>query len=264
MKLPKYLIVAAIIVAVIAAIFLVARNKKGKSPTVTTEEKVELPINTIPVEERPFITLTPDVSGHNLDLSVSGAPKEGIMEYEILYNAGDEQQGGLGSLTLTATQPLTKTILLGTRSAGGATTYHEGVTGGSLDITYGETRLKEQFNFLRYAVATTASDFTSVDGKFTLTVNPKGLKKDAVIVIMKSFGLPAPVTGKLVSGPYIFTTAEPIKGTYSASLAIPAEVTTPQVYGFSKGAWKKLTTRAAGSVLSFDPTGSSVFVLTSD
>lgn len=227
--------------------WLVVRNKKVKDPTPVVEEKVELPVNVIPVEERPFITLTPDKSGRNLEISITNAPESDQLEYEILYNAGDVQEGGLGALSLTGSEPFKKSILLGTRSAGGATTYHEGVTGGSLTVTYGETRLKEQFNFLRFDPADPV--VSSSDLRFSVTLPKTSLKKDMVVVVMKPFGLPGPLTegAKLVAGPYVYTTPDVIKGSVEVEMKLPAgEYTNVSLYTYAAGKWTELKTNKKG------------------
>lgn len=269
--MKKSTIIAIVSVILVVAIGIFFLTKKTTPKTVVEEEtKVDLPINTIPVSERPFITLSPDSTGRSLDISLSGAPAEGAMEYEMIYNASGKQEGALGSIYLgSEKQPIVKSILLGSKSGGGKITYHEGVTGGSITLTYQEIRLKESWNYLKFDP--TDPIFSSTDGKFSMTLTKAALKKDAVIITMKTFGLPAEASakegyppGKVVAGPYGYFTQTQVKGTSTVELKLPAgEHINPTIYEWSGTAWKKLVTKLDGEIVSATAT-SNVFVVTAD
>lgn len=267
-KTKLLITIIALIVAVLAVVGVVKyrQSHSGLAGTVDNDPAIDLPINVIPLEERPFITLTPDKTGHSLDIAVSGAPKTGKMEYEMIYNASGKQEGALGTISLASeTQPIIKQILLGSRSAGGATTYHEGVTGGSITVTYGETRLKESWNYLHFDAADPS--FSSVDGKLSVTLGKTALKNDQIIVTMKTFGyaktgLPTPA--KVVSGPYGYFAQTTPKGSAQISLKLPAgEHVNPTIYEWNGTTWKKLATKLSGDTVSATSTA-SVFVVTAE
>jgi len=263
MKKSALIIVVIVILALVSGIVLsVKLLTKQKVVNNNDSAAVDLPVNTIPVSERPFITLTPDTSGRNLTLAVSGAPKEGSMEYEMVYQATDKQEGALGTLTLDSeVQPIEKTILLGSRSAGGATTYHEGVTGGSFTVTYQETRLKEQWNFLRFDPSDPV--LTSPDARFSVMFDKLALKADTVVVTMKTFGLPIAIpAGNLVAGPYAFFTGLDPKGDATIEIKLPAgEHQEPTIYEWSGEDWTALKTALDGDSVTASATG-NVFVVT--
>jgi hypothetical protein len=265
MQNKRLLTTIVAIVLAVAAVILVINYRKSHTtkPTEVIENtEPDLPINTIPVSERPFITLTPDKTGHSLSISVSGAPQKGSMEYEMVYSASGKQEGALGTIQLASEkQPIVKDILLGSRSAGGATTYHEGVTGGSLTLTYDNTRLKESWNYLHFDPSDPSVSTT--DGKLTVNLTKTALKKDEVIVTMKTFGYPK-LEGQVVAGPYGYFSQTPIKGTSSVELKLPAgDHTNPTIYEWSGTAWKKLTTKLTGDTVSATVSG-NVFVVTAD
>ncbi|KKU14669.1 MAG: hypothetical protein UX21_C0013G0002 [Microgenomates group bacterium GW2011_GWC2_45_8] len=262
MKKPALIIIS--LICLIGLIWLII-SKKSTPTSPTAEQAVDLPINTIPLTDRPFITLSPDSTGRSLDISISGAPKEGNMEYEMIYNASGKQEGALGSIFLgSEKQLIVKSILLGSKSGGGKVTYHEGVTGGSLTVTYGlpaqagETRLKESWNYLHFDL--TDPTISSTDGRFSMTFPKTSLKKDSVIITMKTFGydktgLPAETSVK--AGPYGYFTQTPIKGSAQISLKLPAgEHVNPTIFEWNGSAlpaqagWKKLTTKLAGDTVS--------------
>ena len=184
------------------------------------------------------------------------------MEYEMIYNASGKQEGALGSIYLgTEKQPIIKSILLGSKSGGGKVTYHEGVTGGSITLTYGSTRLKESWNYLKFDPEDPS--FSSTDGKFNMTLTKTSLKKDSVIITMKTFGYPK-LDGKVVAGPYGYFAQTPIKGTATVELKLPAgEHVNPTIYEWSGTAWKKLATKLTDDTVTATATG-NVFVVTAE
>ncbi|MEI8232768.1 MAG: hypothetical protein WCG44_03425 [bacterium] len=263
----KKTIIVSILVLIILIIGIYFFTKKSSTKnTVVEETKIDLPINTIALEDRPFITLSPDSTGRSLDISLSGAPTEGNMEYEMIYNASGKQEGALGSIFLgSEKQPIVKSILLGSKSGGGKVTYHEGVTGGSITVTYGETRLKESWNYLHFV--TTDPSFSSTDGRFSVTLPKTALKNDSVIITMKTFGYPKqglPEGAKVLVGPYGYFTQTAIKGTATVELKLPAgEHVNPTIYEWAGTTWKKLVTKLNTDSVSAT-SSSSAFLVTSE
>lgn len=266
--MKKSWIIVISLIGLIGLISLIV-IKKNSTPTPTVEEEIVLPINAIPVEERPFVTLTPDQSGRNLTLSLDNTAVKEIVEYELVYQSGDKQEGAFGRLDLTReTLPVEKEILLGSQSGGGKITYHEGVTGGSLTFTYGETKLKEQFNFLRFDPADPV--LTSPDGRFAISLTKTALVNDSVVVIMKTFGLPAVVglpaeSAKLLAGPYTYQPSAAPKGAVSIEFKLPAgQHTNPTIHAYdaSEQAWTPLKTTLEGDAVSATPANAGyVFVV---
>lgn len=266
-SMKKPMILALVAFCVLLIIGLIFFLKKPASNTQNNADNTppELPINTLPIADRPVITLAP-APGRSLALSVSDAPLAGEMEYEMIYNAAGKQEGALGSIFLDSEeQPITKTILLGSKSGGGKITYHEGVSGGSLTIAYEETRLKESWNYLHFDPEDPV--MSSTDGRFSLTLPKSALKKDTVITVMKTFGYPKtglPAETSVKAGPYGYFTETPIKGSVTVELKLPAgEHKNPTLYGWDGKAWQKLTTKLAGDTVSAATTG-HIFVVTAE
>lgn len=245
----------------IGLIWLIS-SKKSTPPGTIDNTVVDLPLNTLALADRPFITLSPDSTGRSLDIALSGAPTSGELEYELIYNASGKQEGALGSIFLgSEKQPIVKSILLGSKSGGGKVTYHEGVTGGSITVTYNDTRLKESWNYLHFDPADPV--FSSTDVRFSMTLAKTALKKNAVIITMKTFGYP-PLEGKVVAGPYGYFTQTPIKGNSSVELKLPAgEHVNPTIYEWDGKSWKKLVTKLTGDTVSATATA-SVFLVTAE
>lgn len=264
-KSALYVVIGVILVAVLGVV--IWRRNSSPKPSVSIDNSTpDLPINTIPLEDRPFITLSPDSSGRSLDISLSGSPTTGTLEYEMIYNASGKQEGALGSIYLgSEKQPIVKSILLGSKSGGGKITYHEGVTGGSMTVTYGETRLKESWNYLHFDPADPV--ISTTDAKFHVTLDKTALKKDSVIITMKTFGYDKaglPDSAKVVSGPYGYFAQTPVKGSVTVELKLPAgEHVNPTIYEWNGTTWKKLTTKLTDDTVS-SPATSSVFLVTAE
>ncbi len=266
MKNKLALISLAVVILLVLVIVFIFNKSTPKSDPDGEGAAIDLPLNTLALAERPYITLAPDSTGRSLDISLSGAPTTGELEYEMIYNAAGKQEGAIGSIFLaTEKQPLTKAILLGSKSGGGKVTYHEGVTGGSLTVTYGETRLKESWNYLHFDP--TDPVMTTSDARFSVTFGTSALKKDAVVITMKTFGYPKvglPEGAKVVAGPYGYFPQTPIKGTASIEIKLPSgEHVSPTLYEYSGTSWKKLPTTLSGDTVSSTATG-NVFLVTAE
>lgn len=259
----KLFIALGIIILVVTAFALVfvrrvrQNNDIDRTPDVTPV----LPINQIPLKDRPFITLTPDDTGRNLDLLADNMIAKEVVEYELVYDAGGIQEGAFGRIDFEVEEtPVTKTLLLGSKSAGGAVTYHEGVTGGSLSLIYSEQKLKEDFNFL-----TTGEDatFGSKDGRFEAIATAKNIKKGKKVVVMKTFGLPSSLDGEVIAGPYgIFAPKTAALGKLDVNITVPSSAgTSPILYMFTAGEWKEVKTTAEGNILSASAVDGNVFVV---
>ena len=266
MKKPALIATVVVILLIVLGLVFYFKKSNQSTPQVVDDAPLDLPINTLPLTERPFITLSPDSTGRSLDISLSGAPTDGELEYEMIYSASGKQEGALGSIFLgSESQPIVKSILLGSKSGGGKITYHEGVTGGSITVTYGETRLKESWNYLHFNPEDPT--FSSTDVRFSMTLTKAALKKDAVIITMKTFGYPKaglPEEAKVVVGPYGYFTQTAIKGSSTVELKLPAgEHVNPTIYQWDGKAWKKLVTKLADDTVSAAATA-NVFIVTTE
>jgi len=264
----KALITIGVLLLIVVSLVVFFKNKQSApAPTPSAEPTVNLPVNTIPVSERPYVLLTPSNNGRSLELYLDRALTKELVEYELVYNAAGKQEGVFGRLNLdTETQPITKSLLLGSQSAGGKITYHEGITGGSLTLTYGETKLKEQFNFLRFDID--EPSVSSQDVRFTVDFGAKAMPKDTVIVTMKSFGLPTdlPEGKELIAGPYAYLTGT-VKGDVVVSIKLPAgEHVNPTIYEYNlaKDTFLPLKTTLSEDEVSATAANGSTYLVTAD
>lgn len=266
MKKPAFIITLVVALVILLGLVIYFKQSNSSTPQVVEDTPLDLPINTLSLSERPFITLSPDSTGRSLDISLSGAPEQGELEYEMIYSASGKQEGALGSIFLDSeTQPITKSILLGSKSGGGKITYHEGVTGGSLTVTYAQTRLKESWNYLKFDP--NDPSFSATDGRFHVNLTKTALKKDVVAITLKTFGYEKtglPENVKVISGPYGYFTQTPVKGVVSVELKLPAgEHINPTLYEWDGKTWKKLMAKLSDDAVTATVTG-SVFLVTAD
>ncbi len=258
--MPKKITFFAIGLALISLSLFFVFKKKSSSPkpTATPQSNQITALNTIPITKRPFATLTPDSSGHNLFFHLENPQTQATIEYEIVYTAGNKEEGAFGHLDLAQEKPpVTKKIFLGSKSAGGAVTYHQGITGGSLTLTYSNIKLKEDFGFLRFDPQN-PDGYSSVDARFTAYFKPKQLAKNAVVLIMKSFGLPAPLPqGKILAGPYYVGTAKKVA---PQKIELKVSGNQPILYEYVEGKWAKLEAEFKNGLLTATPSG-NLFVV---
>lgn len=170
------------------------------------KKKVLEPVNVIPVEERPYISIRPEGDGRNLTVMVNEVKKKATeVDYELEYSTGNLKQGVFGNMKLDKL-PAENRQLMGSCSAGGACTYHKDVTGGTLITRFSGTEnyaIQSEFKYIENKDKEDA--FSSTDAKFQI----KGaeLAKLAYAIIMNNSGYPEGLKGTLNSDTYSFQTS---------------------------------------------------------
>ena len=236
-----------VLVTIVGGIFMLTRNKTDETvqeDTALRKRKISEPVNVIELSERPYITILPNADGRNLTIQVDAIKKEATQaEYELEYKSGSLQQGVFGSLDLK-TFPATTRQLMGSCSAGGACTYHENVTGGSLVTRFIGAQnyaLKTEWRYIENKSKDT--QLGSSDAKFQMTA--PSLSKVTIAVIGDSSGLPEAVTGTVVSAPYFLATVPNITG--SAELTMRAdEEGDLKIMGWNGSEWIEFTGTVTG------------------
>lgn len=250
MMMKKNMRVAGIILlvtflALTALLFLVRGSGKDKTASPTPRPKLSLPVNQIPVSERPYITLAP-TAGREVVLTIEDLKKRSeSVDYELQYSAGDKEEAAIGSIDFLGGKDLhTKTILLGSKSGGGKITYHESVTGGSLVLTFYDEnyKLSNEWSYVDNKKPQTV--FYSRDGKFQINAG-KLFNGSPYVVVYQNAGLPSPVEGELLGGPYsVAGTSQFPSGKAEVTVRLsddkPAEI-----IGWDGNMWKSFTTKVS-------------------
>lgn len=260
--IPAVIILLLLLIG-IGAFFVFGRDKKQE--TAKKKPPVNEPVNVISLEERPYLSLVPRNDGRELTFNIASLPKPASeLEYELEYQAGTLLQGAFGSIDFeTEKPPVSKKILLGSCSAGGACSFHEDVQGGTITTKFrGEPNyaLKDEWRFLPTKGA--KGEFASRDSKFQVTAG-KVLDGSSYIIIMQTSGLPKQAPGEVVAGPYgIYPSSGlPTKGELDISMRLLADSETATIYGWDGSDWVEFDTELAEKVATATVTPLSVYIV---
>ncbi len=242
---PIFLLGAGVVFLIVTFVVISGKDKNGQG--VEIEEKIA----DIPLEQRPFTSLTPSEDGHWLKLRIEEPQKvtgAKSLDYEILYKVADGRvQGVPGTVSFKGEKIIERDILLGSESSG-KFRYDEGVREGTLTLRFRNEKGK--------LVGKLSTDFhlqvedeilTSLDKEFSYKLD-KAVKK-VFFVTMKTFGVPGKFEGIFSKGPY---------GVFSSSKGKVAGKVEKidSVYWWSGSEWRMLEEGNASDV--------GVFVGTSD
>lgn len=238
-KLP---VIIGGIVVVLLILFFSLKIFSQKKPTETQPEpkkktKVE-EINVIPVEERPYLYLTPLIDGKNVEITLVYVKKPAQeAEYELEYQAGTLLQGAFGALKLTEL-PFTEKILLGSCSAGGACTYHTDIKGGSLLTRFitGADKYVLKSDWRYFDNTNKSNQLASKDAKFQLTAD--SLSKQRYAIVFNTPGFPQGLEGTIASDIYSLQTSSVISGKGKVTIRANQEGANLQIGTWNGQTWQ--------------------------
>jgi hypothetical protein len=213
----------------------------------TTQEeprrrRIVAPVNEIPVSERPYVSLEPLPAQRSIQITLHDLKKPAdAAEYEIEYQSGTQIQGAIGQIEL-GDLPSTTEILLGSCSAGGACTYHEDVSGGSLKLNFsGEDDYALEQDWA-YIENTDRSDtFSSREDTFTIAGDELSRVSG---IIYQSPGFPdLEGSFEAVSNAYAVRLDRDVAGDLTVSFPGAEDATT--IVGWDGDAWIEFEATAA-------------------
>src|SRR3989344_5344421 len=147
-KRTTYVIAAAALIFFIAAIYFLFIFQKGKREIKIEETQGEIKeLSEIPLEKRPFVTLTPTSDGAEIIISIENMKDFDKIEYTLTYQADNPEisgekieRGSTGFDVNTKDERYKKSILLGTASKG-TRSPDKGIEDGklTLNLFQGET-----------------------------------------------------------------------------------------------------------------------------
>lgn len=202
-------------------------KKEAQTGKTVKEEKVG---SELPLEERPYVTLTPGLScEYTLNINgIKGFPSQ--LEYEVVYQVDSGiTQGVPGTIKLAGKSSIARDLLFGTESSGNRRC-DKGVREGTVTIKYrdedGKLAGKIESNFRVYesAKAIKLDDFNFDLGKIST----------GKYVVMSTIGLPGKAPGRVTAGPF---------GVFGAKSKVSAEVTVSgggDIYMWDSSKWIKL------------------------
>ncbi len=238
--MKKPLTIILVVVAVLALLgggfwYLRGKGQGGSAtPTPTPEGKL---IET-PLEERPYVTLTPSQDGHWLTLEITRIRHGDSVEYELVYDtASGVTQGSTNAVDLEGETSYTKKILLGTESRGHYR-YDEGVTEGTLTLRFRSDEGVRKF-IIEFHLQQGESELTSIDNDLSLSGK---LATSDFYLTMPTVGLPDEVEGKVIGGPYgFFTSGQETIKSGEVNLALTEEAEEVELLSWTGTAWQKET-----------------------
>ena len=252
-KLIPILLLALLVVAGILGLKFLRSRGEDQEETQGSTSRIE-PVNQLPISRRPFTLIIPRSDGREVRIIVNRLENASQAEYELEYQAGTLLQGAFGKIDFTKEEaPVTRNILLGSCSAGGKCSYHEDVIGGTLLLRYanGETTaLKSEWNF--QVMSEQEGRFTSRDAKFTYDVGKNGLSARTFVIITQTMGLPAPVDGEVVGGPYAVSLPKKVSlRAREIELTMRTNTTDSNVklLGWTEDGWKEYEATRKGKTL---------------
>lgn len=222
--------------------FLLTRKPSAPEPTTSP-----LVVSAI-IEENPYVSLTPDSAGHELELEIKNIKKANVVEFELSYMAAEFSRGAIGEIKTEGKESLVKKILLGSESCSGTgpervcrRKYDEGVTGGVLLLRFRKENKsqKEEVSF-HLQKGSDKEGLSSQDSHFSFQGK---LSSSTFYVTHPTIGVPKLPEGKIIGGPYgVFTAgAVNIKGTVKLRLSTPSPQVRVLGWDETKGAWKEYT-----------------------
>lgn len=241
-------------------------------PTETPEIIPEKPIEEA-IVQRPFVSLIPTSDGHRVNLKISNFPP-GItgVEYELIYLAdveGNQIERGVSTggkpVDLNGKKEYVKEILFGSASCTTGVCkykYDENVNQGTLTLIFNAAGGKTKYeSIFRIQAGSGAKEGLSTgDGKFILI--SQNLPSSALYLTISSVGISKPFPDGIIAKtvPYaVFSSSGTIK---KGTVKIKTDLITGSIYGFSKGAWKKLETTFTDGQAQADYTDQNIFIFT--
>jgi hypothetical protein len=241
----KAVIIAGAVLVFFAVVSVVASKTVFKekppvpSPSPSAKPKISMPVNVKPVEERPYVTVSP-TAAREVVMTVHTMPKKAsTADFEMTYSSAEKEEAAIGALDLSGGLPASKTILLGSKSGGGKITYHEKVSGGNLVLTFYDENYRLSNEWSYWTNTPKQTGFSSRDAKFQM-VTGKLLDSAPYVIVYTSPGLPEGIEGTIVAGPYAVSIPGKLpSGETELSVRLMEEAKAT-MYGWDGTAWVEL------------------------
>lgn len=250
-KNKKILIALGAVILLAVIITIVVKGKNQSNPELITEEperrRITEPVNVIPVEERPYVSIRPLADGRNLTISINHLNKPAQkVDYELEYQSGTMLQMVMGMIDLD-NLPATKQELLGTCSAGGACTYHENVSGGNLLLRFTDANqdsyvVKSDWRY--FDNKDNSEEVASRDAKFQLTAD--AIANQRYLIVFNSPGYPEDLEGEVIADNFSLSTSTVLSGSGQLTIRTNEESPTAKIVGYDGDEWHEFETTVDG------------------
>lgn len=184
--LPLIILGIGAVVLVLVSIFVRGNNTTDDTDDVTV-------LLDLPLDQRPFISLTPRDDGHWLKLKVEKfkLPQAKSVDYELLYKLPDGRPdvGVPGTIQLDGINSIERDLLLGSESSG-KYRYDEGVTEGTVTLKFRNDRGKLIAKYSStFHLQTKVKTLASIGSSFTYELDKMPSK--GYFVTMETVGIPS-------------------------------------------------------------------------
>lgn len=231
-------------------------EKTTPAPTKPLEESIS---------ERPFVSLVPTSDGHWVNLEAKNI-KSGTksVDYELIYFAGEAgnkiERGVAGSIELKGEVNFARKILFGSESCtSGKCKYKfdenvsEGILSLKLRSDLGTEKYESAFRLQKGNEG--KEGLTTGDGNFKFVSS--SLPSNLYFLTISTFGLPAEVTGKVISIPYGIFPSVAAKGTVS----FKTDEQSAKILFWDSTKWQELEANFSDGWLSAPISKTGIFVL---
>ena len=228
--MKKNLTIVLIIVAVLliaVGVILMMRGKRGTETSNENQQNQQTTLET-PLEDRPFVSLTPRADGKEFTLDITRIKNTQTIEYELVYDSQGLSRGVIGSVDLKDEDKVQRKLLLGSCSKD-VCKYDEGVEKGTLTLRFRGPAGTEKFTS-DFHLQQGGKELTSMDGNFKLAGK---FSASTFYLIMSTIGLPEEVEGKIVGGPYgIFTAGSSVAKNSTLTMNLSETTTSTKLFLF--------------------------------
>jgi hypothetical protein len=259
----RFVITAALVCACAISLAGCGTKKTASKTEATPAPTPKVSVNLIDIKERPYVTLQPLSDRNMLEFKVQTLPKKAT-DVEVLLEY-DRNKGVLDAVLKNFTLskiPYTDKLFLGSKSAGGATTYHDDVIGGTLTLTFnGDDTYAVQVPWRYDDTQPHYTELATTDMKFQLTLDQPF--RTSKIVVMQSPGLPAAISGQVIAGPYLVRGVGPLPTNQGKlSIRLTDEVAKPKVFSFNGQKWQEYTATVTGRTVTATVPLAEAYVVT--
>ena len=248
----KYPLVKLLIPVVVSLLILVAVLKVvgigAKPESDSTFDAVEaIDLRSLPASDRPYIGLIPRADGHALILTVTNHQQFSSLDFEILYQAGNLQQGSIGQVDIA--KPAYKTeITLGACSKG-VCRYDDNVRTGSLKITAIKDKksYEAQIPFVLEKITPEAAEIAGPDNTMDLIVQAGSVSNNYYVLISETIGVPINISSQKGSPVAAFSIAPKLNRPMTVKLKNQnIEGLKINRFDFSQNIWSQTNSKIEG------------------
>lgn len=164
--------------------FFIKAKPQKEQATLVPETTIETPL-----EDRPYVSLTPGYLGRELNLEITRIKNAKTVEYELTYLSKGLSRGVIGSVDVQDKSSISKKLTLGSCS-GKTCVYDEGVEGGTLTLKFRQGAQVRKFTS-NFVLNKGLDKIATGDGNFQIekVSTAKGVSTN-FYVVMATIGLP--------------------------------------------------------------------------